>query len=223
MATASRTQNTDLTDCQIARALREDSCSFEFFQAVTLLQSLAHDRQPVGMFSNPQDEAVRFSVNNALAFPASQVQSIEIAEDGPPTMTVNFMGITGPTGVLPYCYTELILDRKPAKDHCLADFFDIFNHRALSLFYRAWSKYRFPATYRREGLDPFTHHLLDLVGMGTSGLQNRQPLPDEALLQSRLLDLRELLVVVEHVRILLKMVLDRKDMHRPVAGRSEEL
>jgi type VI secretion system protein ImpH len=182
MATASWTQDAGLTESQIARALREDSCSFEFFQAVTLLQSLTQGRQPVGMFSNPQDEAVRFSVNNALPFPASQLQSLDIPEDGQPTMAVNFMGITGPSGVLPYCYTELLLDRKRAKDQSLADFLDIFHHRALSLFYRAWSKYHFPATYGREGLDVFTYHLLDLVGMGTPGLQERQALPDEALL-----------------------------------------
>jgi type VI secretion system protein ImpH len=121
-------------------------------------------------------------VNTPLAFPASQIQAIEIPEDRPATMVVNFMGITGPMGVLPYCYTELILERARDKDCALADFLDIFNHRALSLFYRAWAKHRFPATYRQEGRDIFTHHLLDLIGRGTPGLQNRMSVPDEALL-----------------------------------------
>ena len=166
----------------MAQALREDACSFEFFQAVALLQRLRfNDRQPVGQFSNPEDEAVRFRVNNSLSFPASQIQSIEDQEQGPPEMRVNFMGLTGPNGVLPYAYTELILERLRAKDPALENFLDIFNHRMISFFYRAWEKYRFPATFYR-GDDIFTHHLLDLIGLGTAGLSGRQSVPDSALL-----------------------------------------
>jgi type VI secretion system protein ImpH len=167
---------------EMEQALRDDACSFEFFQAVALLQRLRfHDREAVGQFSNPDDEAVQFRVNNTLAFPASQIQSIEDAEDGPPRMKVNFMGLTGPNGVLPYAYTELILERLRAKDPALESFLDIFNHRMISFFYRAWEKYRFPATYYR-GDDIFTHHLLDLIGLGTPGLANRQSVPDTSLL-----------------------------------------
>jgi type VI secretion system protein ImpH len=164
------------------RILREDPCSFEFFQAVTLLQRLGKDRQPVGRFSNPEDEAVHFRANNNLAFPASQIQEIDWPHNSPPRMLVNFMGLTGPMGVLPYCYTELILERARAKDKTLEAFLDIFNHRMISLFYRAWAKYRFPVTYYLGDEDLFTHHLLDLVGLGTPGLQDRQDVPDSALL-----------------------------------------
>lgn len=164
------------------QALREDATSFEFFQAVALLQRLRmNEKQPVGHFSNPTDEAVQFRVNNSLAFPASQIQSIEDKQQDRPEMKVNFMGITGPNGVLPYAYTELILDRLRAKDPALEAFLDIFNHRMISFFYRAWEKYRFPATYYR-GDDIFTHHLLDLIGLGTPGLTGRQSVPDSALL-----------------------------------------
>ena len=170
-----------MTDSPMEQALREDACSFEFFQAVALLQRLRAESEPVGQFSNPEDEAVQFRANNTLAFPASQIQSIEWEEKGPPKMMVNFMGLTGPNGVLPYCYTELILDRLRGKDPALASFLDIFNHRMISFFYRAWEKYRFPATYYR-GDDIFTHHLLDLIGLGTPGLSGRQAVPDSALL-----------------------------------------
>ncbi len=81
------------------------------------------------------------------------------------------MGLTGPTGVLPYAYTELILERLRSKDNSLASFLDIFNHRMISFFYRAWEKYRFPVTYALGEEDLFTHHLLDLVGLGTPGLR----------------------------------------------------
>ena len=77
MATPSRTKDTGVEPENAINAmeqiLREDPCSFEFFQAVTLLQRLRKNHQPVGRFSNPPDEAVHFRANNNLAFPASQL------------------------------------------------------------------------------------------------------------------------------------------------------
>jgi len=181
MAAESGSENSGLKGSPLERALREDGPSFEFFQAVTLLHRL-EGREPVGRFADPQDEAVRFRVNNHLAFPASQIHELEGADDAPYRMLVNFMGLTGPMGVLPYCYSELILEREREKDDALARFFDIFNHRMISFFYRAWEMYRFPVTYSLGDQDTFTHHLLDLIGMGTPGLQERQPIPDEAFL-----------------------------------------
>jgi len=171
-----------LKDTELGEKLAEDPCGFEFFQAVTLLQRLSAGLQPVGGFSQPEEEAVHFRVNPRLGFPASQIQSIEVPVDGPPEMMVNFMGLTGPSGALPYTYSELILERIRAKDHGLAAFFDIFNHRAISLFYRAWQRSRFPVTYSAGPRDLFTRYLLDLIGLGTEGLRDRQEIEDEALL-----------------------------------------
>ncbi len=182
MATEIGPEAARLKDSLLKEQLAEDACSFEFFQAVTLLHRLSAASQSVGAFSNPEEEAVRFRVNRRLGFPASQIQTLEFPQDAPPEMTVNFMGLTGPSGVLPYPYSELILERARAKDHSLANFFDIFNHRVISLFYRAWQKSRFPVTYSAGPRDFFTHYLLDLVGLGTGGLRNRQQIEDEALL-----------------------------------------
>jgi type VI secretion system protein ImpH len=183
MATEIRTENAGLTDSPIGQQLVEDPCSFEFFQAVTLLQRLRADLRPVGDFSSPSDEVVRFKANPRLAFPASEIQKLEAPGNAQPEMMVNFMGLTGPMGVLPYTYSELILERARAKDYGLAAFLDIFNHRAISLFYRAWQKSRFPVTYSLGGKrDLFTQYLLDLVGLGTTGLRDRLEVEDEALL-----------------------------------------
>jgi type VI secretion system protein ImpH len=181
MATEIRPETSRLKETELGEKLAEDPCGFEFFQAVTLLQRLSAGLQPVGGFSQPEQEAVHFRVNSRLGFPASQIQSIEVPEEGPPEMMVNFMGLTGPSGALPYTYSELILERIRAKDHGLAAFFDIFNHRAISLFYRAWQRSRFPVTYSGPR-DLFTRYLLDLIGLGTEGLRDRQEIADEALL-----------------------------------------
>jgi type VI secretion system protein ImpH len=182
MAATGGPQTPDLSDSPLAQVLREEPYSFEFFQAVTLLERLRPDRQPVGRFTNPEEEAVHFGASPSLAFPASQIQRLDWPEEGPAEMKVNFMGLTGPMGILPHTYTELILERLRAKDDSLASFLDIFNHRMISFFYRAWEKYRFPVTYALREENLFTHHLRDLIGLGTPGLEERQEVPDEALL-----------------------------------------
>jgi type VI secretion system protein ImpH len=88
-------------------------------------------------------------------------------------MAVNFMGLTGPEGVLPLCYTEFLVERLQKRDSALADFLDIFNHRIVSLFYQAWEKYHFLVPYERGQKDRLSQNLGDLIGLGTVGLQHR--------------------------------------------------
>lgn len=147
-------------------ALAREATAYQFFQAVRLLGRRSPDKHPVGDFADPADEPVRFSVAASLAFPASEIQSVEELPDGPLRMTVNFLGLTGPQGVLPYQYTQLVAGRLQQRDRGLRDFLDIFHHRILSLFYRSWEKSHFPVAYERSGRDPITQHVRDLVGMG---------------------------------------------------------
>jgi type VI secretion system protein ImpH len=173
-----------LTLEDLPERLRRKPGDFEFFQAVRLLQQLAGAENPIGSFDRPSEEPVRIGVRAALSFPPSEIQSLAASRDpgGPLKMTVNFFGLTGPSGVLPTRYTELLVERMYAHDATLKDFLDIFNHRLVSLLYRAWEKYRFPVAYERGGKDSFTGYLLDLIGLGTAGLQNRTAVPDQALI-----------------------------------------
>ncbi len=166
----------------IGEWLEREPYEFEFFQAVRLLERLLPEREPVGRFVNPSAEVARFGVNPSPAFPASQIQSLEIAKNGTPRLSVNFMGLIGPLGLLPLYYTELVLERIRARDNTLRDFLDVFHHRMISLFFAAWEKYRFNIAYERGERDRFSHHLLDLLGVGTPGLEDRQDVPDDSLL-----------------------------------------
>lgn len=154
---------------------------FSFFQAVRLLQQLP-DRAPVGRFAKPADEAVRFGAHTGMNFPASEIQSLDAGPGRQRLMRVNIMGLTGPLGVLPLAYTALLGERQRARDHGARDFLDLFHHRLLSLFYQAWEKYRFLVGFERGERDRLSHHLADLIGLGTAGLENRQSVRDEALL-----------------------------------------
>ncbi len=167
----------------LPRPLSARPWDFSFFQAVRLVQRLYGAREPIGSFVHPAREPLRLGTHPSLAFPAAEIQSLRESPGRAPQMLVNFFGLDGPSGVLPTRYIELILERVYAKDTTLRDFLDIFNHRMISLLYRAWEKYRFPVAYERGGSDPFTGYLLDLIGLGTRGLENRQAVPDQALIR----------------------------------------
>ena len=182
MATEIGTPSSGVATSALGESLGAEAASFEFFQAVALLQQLSSELRPVGGFSSPQEEVVHFRVNPRLGFPASEIQEIRLSEEGPADMLVNFMGLTGPLGVLPYPYSELIVERLHAKDRSLAAFLDIFNDRAISLFFRAWLRSRLHVSYGAGARDFLTQYLRDLLGLGTTGLSERQQVEDEALM-----------------------------------------
>jgi type VI secretion system protein ImpH len=170
----------------LSNVLFEEPYRFDFFQAVRLLEKIYPARAPVGGDVAPAREVVRFRTRPSLQFPASQIHEFMSRGDAdggpPPEMMVAFMGVVGALGVLPAHYTELVAERARYKDTALWEFLDLFTHRLISLFYRAWEKHHFAIAYERGGLDRFTEYLFDIVGMGTRGLRGRLNLPDEGLL-----------------------------------------
>lgn len=180
MATQSRTTSPPLT-----QQFFDETYRYRFFQAVRLLERIYLDRQPVGQDAAISNEVVRFRTRQTLSFPPSEIY--QLTEEphpstAPPELMVSFMGLTGPLGVLPHHYTELVMNRARYRDTALWKFLDIFNHRFISLFYRVWEKYHFPIAYERNGEDQFTVFLYDLVGMGTPGLRDKLSFKDQGLL-----------------------------------------
>jgi type VI secretion system protein ImpH len=158
-------ETADLKTMSPAERLLADPTPFGFFQAIRLLEREYPDRVPVGGFGNPAEEVARFAVHPSLAFPASEIQSLAPGVDGPEQMTVNFLGLTGPQGLMPHRYTQLVQERLRARDTTLRDFLDLFHHRILSLFYRAWEKHNLVVAHERDQHDRLTEHLGDLVGL----------------------------------------------------------
>jgi type VI secretion system protein ImpH len=186
----------------LSQTLLDEARRFDFFQAVRLLEHMARERavedshrawRPLGQ-DWPDREAVRFRALAALSFPTSAIREIRPptgpdAEERPLEMLVTFLGLTGPSGVLPQHYTALLIERIRQRDFALRDFLDLFHHRLLSLFYRAWQKYRLPFNYEQarldaaaEDSDPCTWSLYCLVGLGSPSLRHRLAVDDEAFL-----------------------------------------
>lgn len=187
------------SDGPLDRKLRDEPYRFDYFQAVRLLERLFPDRRRVGFDHALTDEIVRFRALPSLEFPASQIYDIRDPKDaeGPPEMVVTFFGMQGINGALPHHYTEWIIERARRKDHTFREFLDLFNHRLLSLFYRAWGKYNFWLSTerallqerrevsasperaraflleRRPEVDRFSQILLDLSGFGAPAIRYR--------------------------------------------------
>jgi type VI secretion system protein ImpH len=166
----------------VRKLLENEPFMLEFFQAVRMLQRMESSRGAVGYFVTPNREAIRFSSLPSLAFPPSQLYELQRQENGQYRLVVQFMGLCAAITIMPHVYTEHLLLQLKNKDTAMADFFDIFNHRIISLFYRGWEKYRFFIGFEAGGRDTVTPRMLDMLGLGTEGLRKRTALPDEAYL-----------------------------------------
>lgn len=166
---------------RLPERMRQVPQEYRFFQAVRLLSRLLAPREITGRFNSPEVEALRFSSHQTLAFPPSEIRTLEVSDDRPAAMSVNCFGISGPAGEMPNLFTAYLIERQTYGDRSLTEFADIFNHRLISLLYRAWEKHRFQFPYERgesEGIDRYLPHF---YGMGTPGLSGRLDVSDESL------------------------------------------
>jgi type VI secretion system protein ImpH len=127
------------------RKIESTPWRFDFFQLVRLLET-GHTKgamSEVGHFTPASSETIKFVSNPQLNFEPAPVKSVKLSADGSHMkIQSNFWGLNGNSGTLPFHYSELIIQRIRNNDQALRDFLDIFNHRSLSLFYKAWLKHR---------------------------------------------------------------------------------
>ena len=89
-------------------------------------------------------------------------------------MTPAFMSLLGANGALPIFYTEMLAEREIYhRDNAARAFLDIFQHRAVSLFFEAWRKHRLPIQYESNQRTHFLPQMLAMAGVGQSALRDR--------------------------------------------------
>lgn len=173
----------------VARRLLAEPQRFQFFQAVRVLEQLF-----VRCGARAQDvvaRRLRFRNSLSLEFPASEIERLEaLTPDHAPfapaddaqtdvwgaletvDITPAFIGMLGGNGVLPFDYTERISARETfQRDRAARAFLDIFNNRAVALFYAAWKKYRLAFQYELDRRERFMPLALSLAGMGLPALR----------------------------------------------------
>ncbi|MGH7044526.1 MAG: type VI secretion system baseplate subunit TssG, partial [Acetobacteraceae bacterium] len=154
--------------------------AFGFYHVMRALEAAFPDRPRFGRSSRPGQDPVRLAQEPAVVFaPATLAAWQPAEEDRPPRLAVFFFGLFGPDGPLPLHLTEYARDRRRNhRDPTFQRFADIFHHRALSLFYRAWADVRPTISFDRPEQDRFGLYVGALAGLGMDSLRNRDAMPD---------------------------------------------
>ncbi|MHC6226200.1 type VI secretion system baseplate subunit TssG [Pseudomonas sp. X10] len=166
----------------LLQRLQQHPAAFDFHAALRQLECAFADRPRIGQASHPADEALRFGQQPSLAFEPAMLANLHPAdEQRPPLLLLNFFGLLGANGPMPLHLSEYIRDRqRNLNDPTLARFCDVFHHRLISLFYRAWACAQPAVSLDRPGADRFSMYVASLIGLGMPSLQGRDAVPDLA-------------------------------------------
>ena len=156
----------------------------DFYQTLRRLECLYADKPRWGRALRPIDEPVRLGQDPDLSFAPAPIASFGPGRGAVPRLQVRLFGLFGPNGPLPLHLTEYARERlQHAGDPTLARFLDIFHHRWLALFYRAWADAQ-PHVHRdRPEEDRFAIYVGSFIGTApVSRVLSRDAVPDLARL-----------------------------------------
>jgi len=124
-----------------------------------------------GYSISPKQDAVRLGQTPLLHFHSSAFTGVSFDKvNGNYKLKNGYWGLFGINGPLPTHLTEYVIERKHRfKDSTLTEFLDIFHHRFLSLFYRAWADSQPTASHDRADSDTFMRRIS--VFSGAAGEQ----------------------------------------------------
>jgi type VI secretion system protein ImpH len=181
----------------LTASLAEKPCDFDFFRALRLLQCAFRDQPPIGCSQVPKDDPIRFAQNPFLTFAPSTLEELRLAPDGkqPPRLYVHCFGLFGPNGPLPTHLTQYARERRrDFGDTALIGFLNLFHHRLISLFFKAWAANQkavdmdralavgSPGESGRLPGQRFGTYIGSLFGLGMESLTHRDSVPDLAKL-----------------------------------------
>ncbi|MEK1942166.1 MAG: type VI secretion system baseplate subunit TssG [Pseudomonas sp.] len=154
----------------------------DFFQALRRIECEAVDKPRLGHSVRLADDPLRLGQTPDCGFAPSTLSAVEPASEGvPPRVEQFFFGLTGPNGPLPLHLTEYARERqRNENDPGFKRFMDIFHHRLLTLFYRAWAEARPSVSHDRPDDDYWSARLAALSGRGMDSLLGQGPIPDQA-------------------------------------------
>ncbi|AOK19612.1 type VI secretion protein [Burkholderia cepacia] len=145
--------------------LRAAPHGYDLFQALRWLDALSPCRAPLGHATRPRDEPVRLGQQPSLAFAASMLAGVTDGGTMPPRMAIHGFGLFGPNGPLPTHLTEYAHERAAQHDDpTFAAFADLFHHRLILLFYRAWADAQPTVSLDRPERARFDGYVASLIG-----------------------------------------------------------
>ena len=159
----------------IIAALAAEPWRHDFYQALRRIDASQPQRPALGRARRPADEPVRLGQAPDLSFAPAALHAVHQPAGGrPPRIDVRFFGVFGPNGPLPLHLTEYARERLMHHgDPTLARFADMFHHRLLLLFYRAWAQAQPTVSLDRPADDRFADHVGALIGIASPTLRGR--------------------------------------------------
>jgi type VI secretion system protein ImpH len=132
----------------------------------------------------PVDEPIRLGQDPDLSFAPAAVASFTYGRgDTRPRLHVRMFGLFGPNGPLPIHLTEYAHERlHNAGDATFSRFLDLFHHRFLALFYRAWAQAQPHVNRDRPDLDRYAGYIASFFGIMPAPFRRRDTTPDVAKL-----------------------------------------
>ena len=153
---------------------------FDFYHVLRLIECFYPNKPRLGESKKPSDDPVRLSQDPALTFEASSLTGfIPGTDGGTHHLKVRLFGLLGPNGPLPLHFTEYVRHRRrDYGDSTFESFLNLFHHRMLSLFYRAWANNEPTVSYDRPDWDRFANYVAAVIGIGMSPLRKRDEISD---------------------------------------------
>jgi type VI secretion system protein ImpH len=157
---------------------------WDFFHALRTLEAHHAGLPRLGTARRPADEPLRLVQTADLAFAPSAVAAVVPQTRGTVTrVDVRLFGLFGPNGPLPLHMTSFARERALHKgDHTFQAFADLFHHRLLLLFYRAWAQAQPTVSMDRPADDRFAGYVGSLIGVGGDEWVQRDAAPTNAKL-----------------------------------------
>ena len=124
----------------------------------------------------PDGTAVAADASEGVSHSAEGQSSVPLHGPDPALLelTPACFGLLGVAGALPHFYTELFAQRESHhKDTAARAFLDVFQQRAVMLFYEAWRKHRLALQYEDDRQRHFLPHVLALAGLGQDAVRQR--------------------------------------------------
>ena len=156
----------------------------DFYQALRRIECLHPGKPRLGQSLRPVDDPVRLGQEASLSFAPAPLAALEPGAGGrPPRLIQRILGALGPNGPLPLHLTDYARERQLHHgDSTFVRFLDVFHHRILSLFYRAWAQAQPTVNLDRPKDDRFRLLVGALVGVGATAQRDRDAVGDEAKL-----------------------------------------
>ncbi|WP_339719584.1 type VI secretion system baseplate subunit TssG [uncultured Paraglaciecola sp.] len=138
----------------------------DFAPLLRYLDANAPLSERIGYSVSPKQDCVRFGQTPLLHFHASAFSEVRFGTiNGIYKLKNSYWGMFGINGALPNHLTEYAIERNyRLKDKTLAEFVDIFHHRFISLFYRAWADAEPSVSHDRPERDIFKQRINTFSG-----------------------------------------------------------